>query len=532
MTRKRVLLLAILLSFLASPSRAADPPQRLTILHTNDVHGHLRPFSYPGISLLRSGVVSEGNMQSAGLLAAFDLATRRDIGGIARRATLAARIRTDLAKQQTPVWMIDAGDIFFYSPFSNEYHGDADVLAMNQAGYDFATFGNHEFDITLDQLKKMIADARFHFLCANITDKATSRPLAKPYEVRQIGAVRVGIFGLVETGVGRSVAASGGLTAEDALTTATSVVAELRGPQKADVIVLISHLGDSMDQQLALKTQGIDVIIGAHWHTRLPQGKLVQWSDELKPDEINGTIVVQTGQWGGELGRLDLLLQKNTAGKWRVNRYHERLIPVTSETPEDPAVNAVLDKLWAPIAAKYDEVLATATADFAERGDDLSQNNLYADLVRAEFGVEVEFEGTGGVHWPIVSGPVTRGALVDLDQNQSTVVTFRMKGSEIRRFVQRSTPIGSGLRYRMFRGKLDAITVGDSPLDDARVYSCAASSSMAGRMNGFEVLDRTDTKKPWSDVVIGAIRKARTITPAYDGRRIVVDNPRSAARDE
>jgi len=50
-------------------------------------------------------------------------------------------------------------------------------------------------------------------------------------------------------------------------------------------------------------------------------------------------------------------------------------------------------------------------------------------------------------------------------------------------------------------------------------------------MNGFEVLDKKDTAKPWSDVVIGAIRKAHTITPAYDGRRLVVDNPRSA-RDE
>lgn len=471
-----------------------------------------------------------GVMQQGNLIGAFDLPARRDIGGIARRATLAVRIRTELAKRETPVWLIDAGDIFFYSAFSNEYHGDADVLAMNQAGYDFATLGNHEFEITLAQLKKMIADARFDFLCANVTDKATHQPLVKRDGVRQVGAARVGIFGLV-TNSAHSVAANEGLEFEDDSAAAASVVAELRGPMKADIVILISHLGDAEDKKLALKVPGIDVIVGAHWHTRLPQGQFVQWSDELKPDEVNGTVIVQAGQWGGELGRLDLLLQKNAAGKWRVDRYQERLIPVTSETPEDPAVNAVLDKLWAPYAAKYDEVLATATADFAERGDDLSQNNLYADLVRAAFGVEVEFEGMGGVHWPIMAGPVTRAALVDLDQNKSTVVTFRMKGSEIRRFVQRSTPIGSGLRYRMFRGKLEAITAGDAPLDDARVYSCAANSSMAGRMNGFEVLDKRDTGRAWSEVVMDAMRKARTITPAYDGRRIVVDNPRSA-RDE
>ena len=536
--RTNSIILAILLSCLVSPSRASDPssgssdaPQRLTILHSNDVHGHLRPYSYPEISSLRSGSVLAGSMMAGSILGAFDLPARRDIGGIARRATLATLIRTDLAKRDTPVWLIDAGDFFYYSAFSNEYQGDADVLAMNQAGYDFATLGNHEFDITLAQLKKLIADARFHFLCANVTESATRRPLVKRNEVRQVGAVRVGIFGLV-TNSAHSRAASEGLEFEDGVTAASAAVAELRGPMKADIVILISHPGGSLDKQLARKVPGIDVILASHWHTRLPQGEIVQWSDELKPDELNGTIIVQAGQWGGELGRLDLLLQKNAAGKWRVNRYQEGLIPVTSETPEDPAVTAVLNRLWAPYAAKYDEVLATATADFADRGDDFSQNNLFADVVRAEFGVEVEFEGLGGVHWPIVAGPVTRAALVDLDQNSSTVVTFRMKGSEIRRFVQKSTPISSGLRYRMFRGKLEAITVGDAPLDDARVYSCAASSSLAARMNGFEVLDKRDTKRPWSDVVIDAIRKARTITPAYDGRRIVVDTPRSVARDQ
>jgi 2',3'-cyclic-nucleotide 2'-phosphodiesterase (5'-nucleotidase family) len=533
--RIKKILPAIMFLFLVSLSGAGggakdakDAPQRLTILHTNDVHGHLRPFSYPEVPFLRNGSVIAGNMQSATLLgAAFDLPARRNIGGIARRATLASRIRSELSGQGTPSLLVDAGDFFYYSAFSNEYHGDADVLAMNQAGYDYATFGNHEFDVTLAQLNKMIADARFHFLCANVKEKAGQKPLGKRYEVRQIGAVRIGIFGLVESGIDRSVAGRDGLIAEDPQVVAPAIVEELRGQNKADIVILISHLGDAMDLQLARKAKAIDVIIGSHWHTRLPEGRFVPWSGGLKPDEVNGTVIVQAGQWGGEMGQLDLLLQKNAEGKWRVQRYQERLLPVTSETPEDPAVNNVLEKLWAPIAAKYGEVLANATADFAERGDDFPQNNLFADLIRADLGVEVEFEGTGGVHWPIVSGPVTREALVDLDQNQTTIVTFRMKGSEIRRFVQSSTPIASGLRYRMYRGKLEAITAGDNPLDDAHVYSCATSSSVAGRMNGFEVLEKQDTGRSWSELVLNAIRKARTIAPAYDGRRIVVDQPRS-----
>jgi 2',3'-cyclic-nucleotide 2'-phosphodiesterase (5'-nucleotidase family) len=524
--RANSIFLTIILSCLTFLS--SDASQRLTILHSNDVHGHLRPSSYPAISSLGSGSMIAGSMQGGSMFA--DLPARRDIGGIARRATLAARIRADLAKQGTPVWLVDAGDIFYYSAFSNEYHGEADVIAMNRAGYDFATFGNHEFGITLAQLKKLIADARFEFLCANVMDSTTRRPLTTRYEVRKVGAARVGIFGLITSGAARSPAAREGLAVEDVFTVAPAMVAQLRGPEKADIVILISHCGESVDKELARKVPGIDVIVGGHSHTRLPQGEMVWWSDSLKPDEVNGTVIVQAGEWGAELGRLDLLLEKNAAGKWRVDRYQERLIPVTSETPDDPAVAAVLDSLWAPYATKYDEVLATATADFASRGDDFPQNNFFADAVRAEFGVELEFEGTGGVHWPIVAGPVTRAMLVDVDQRSYTVVTFGMKGSEIRRFVQQSRPVGSGLRYRMFCGKLEAITVGDAPLDDARVYSCAANSSLERRLDGFEMLEKKDTKKLWSDVVIDAIRKARTITPVYDGRRVVVDTLRSVVR--
>lgn len=503
---------AIIISCLASLSIAAS--QKLTILHSNDVHGHLRPFSYPAITARESRIT--------------DLPAWRDIGGIARRATLAARIRADLAPLGTPVWLVDAGDFYYYSPFSIEYYGKADVAAMNAAGYDFATLGNHEFEDSLAQLKEMIAAARFTFLCANVVHSASGRTLTKSHQVRQIGDVRVGVFGLVEDSAALYPAAQEGLAVYDPFRVAAEIVAQLRGPGQADIVILISHCGHSADKRMAREVAGIDVIVGAHSHTRLPQGEMVWCSEELKPDEVNGTVIVQAGQRGGELGRLDLLLQKNAAGQWRVGRYQARLIPVTAETPDDPAVAAVLDRLWAPYAKKYDEVIATATADFADRGDDSPQVNFIADAVRAEFGVEVEFENRAGVHNPILAGPVTRALLPDLDERSFTIVTFGMRGSEIRRLLQRFKPVASGLRYRMFCGKLEDITVGASPLDDARLYSCAANSALAARLDGFETLEKRDTKKLWSEVVIEAIRKARTISPAYDGRRVVIETLRPA----
>ena len=512
----RPIILALGLFCLAAPASAAA--QRLTILHSNDVHGHLRPFSYPLIALRDNRIA--------------DLPARRDIGGIARRATITARIRAELAAQGTPAWLVDAGDFYYYSPFSIEYHGKADVLAMNSAGYDFAALGNHEFEEPLDRLKELLAAARFPFVCANVSERSSGLPLVRSHEVRRVGEVRIGIFGLVEGSAAKYPAAQEGLVISDPFAVAPAMVARLRGPEKADIVILISHCGHDADLKLARAVPGIDVIVGGHSHTRLPQGEIAWRSDELKPQEVNGTIIVQAGQRGGELGRLDLLMEKNASGPWRVGRFRERLIPVTGETPDDPAVAAVLEELWAPHAAKYDAVLATASADFADRGDDSAQVNFIADAVRAEFGVEVAFEGLAGVHHPILAGPVTRALLSDLDQRRFTIVTFRMSGGEIRRLVQRFQPVASGLRYRIFCGRLEEITVGAAPLNDERVYSCAANSALAGRLEGFLALGKRDTQRLWSEVVLDAIRKAGTIRPAYDGRRVVIEALPDAAPDE
>jgi len=528
--RDPVRAVALFLALLLLAPGTALASQRLTILHTNDVHGHLRPCSYPSIASPGSGTLIAGDMLGGSAYA--DLPARRDVGGIARRATLVRRIRAGRDSLRDPVWLVDAGDFFFYSAFSNEYHGEADVLAMNRAGYDFATFGNHEFEISPAQLARCVAAARFPFLCANVTDTTTGLPLGVPCVVRRAGTVRVGLFGLLAGSSARPLAARG-LRVEDPVAAARRAVERLRGPERADVVALLSHCGEAADRELARRVPGIDVIVGAHSHTRLPQGEM-EWAPEraLSAGEEDGTIIVQAGEWGIELGRLDLLLDRDRAGRWHVVRHREQLVPVTRAIPDDPAVAALLDSLWAPFAAKYDEVLATASADFAARGDDLAQNAFYADAVRAAFGTDIAFEGTGGVHWPIVAGPVTRAQLVDLDHASGNVVTFRMKGREIRRFLEQSRPVPSGLRYRTFLGRLEAATVGAAPLDDEREYSCAAGPSVARRLGGFEAGDRRDTGRPWAEVVMDAMRRARVLAPAYDGRRLVVDTLRTAPRDE
>jgi 5'-nucleotidase len=496
--------LCLILVFLL-PALGAAQQVSLTILHTNDTHSHLLPFSYPN-------VVPAGSDMAA-------LKVRQNIGGIARRATLVKRLRDDLEHRGTTVWLVDAGDFSDGSPFSTEYHGKADAEAMNAAGYTFGTLGNHEFNIPLGTLREVIAMFKFPILCANVTENGTGKPLLPASEIQSLGPLKIGVFGLVTREASSYPAAKDQLTIAGEIDTARRMADTLH--RDAGIVLLISHAGEQVDEQIAAAVPGIDVIIGGHSHTRLPVGELMWHTDELKPKEVNGTIIVQAYQWGGELGRLDLLFDKDDRGAWHVDRYHARLLPVTSDIPEDQTVASIVARYWKPIAARYAEIIGQAAADISERGDDLASYNLVADAVREALGTEIEFENMGGVRAPLIKGNITRADLVDMDPFNNTVMTFKITGRQLKEILARSRPAVSGLHYRMEGGQLSEVTVGGQPVDDNRVYTGATNSYFAGSaMKGIEV---KDTGKLRLDVVIDQIRKKGTVRPVYDSRRIIIN---------
>ena len=265
MRRRPFIAAALLALLLPAGAHAQSSIARLTILHTNDTHGHLLPFSYPTIVPAGSDIER--------------LSARRDIGGIARRAALVQKIRTEQKGRGIPVWFVDIGDFSDGTPFSTEYRGEADVAAMNAAGYDFSTFGNHEFNSPLAQLQKLLRSTKHPVLLANAVDRVTKKPLGETWQVAQIGSLRVGLFGLVTRESATYPAAREGVDILDEISTAKSIVETLR--RQADVIVLLSHAGEGTDQTLAAEVPGIDVIVGGHSHSRMPIGQLVWRGDDL-----------------------------------------------------------------------------------------------------------------------------------------------------------------------------------------------------------------------------------------------------------
>lgn len=254
-------------------------PYKLTILHTNDQHSRIEPFDSSG-------------------------GRNAHQGGFARRATLINRIRAT----EKNVLLLDSGDIFQGTPYYNLFGGELELKLMNLMGYDASTFGNHEFDNGLEGLDKVLPTAKFPFLTSNYDFKNTIlEGRTEPYGIFKKHGIKVGVFGL-----GIELA---GLVGKrqyketqylDPVEIAQHYTAFLKNEKKCDFVILLSHLGYKYDRggkisdvELAAKTENIDLILGGHTHTFLPEPQQYQ-------NRAGKNILInQVGFAGLLLGRID-----------------------------------------------------------------------------------------------------------------------------------------------------------------------------------------------------------------------------------
>ena len=256
----------------------------ITILHTNDTHSQIDP-------------LPENDRQNPGK------------GGVARRATLVKRIR----KENPNTLLVDAGDQFQGTPYFNFFRGEVEYKAMSMIGYDVVTLGNHEFDNGVDALAAAMKFAKFDFVSANYDVRGT--PLearVKPYVVRVIGGVRVGLFGM-------GVSPQNLITPEnfkgvkfiDPVKAAKETVRTLRQRERCTLVIAMSHLGyfanpregDLGDSQVAERVDGIDFIASGHTHTFMKSPVIT------KTPNGKNTIIFQVGKSGIYVGRVDLKLR-------------------------------------------------------------------------------------------------------------------------------------------------------------------------------------------------------------------------------
>lgn len=292
-------------SILAFTEPLLQPAKRetlITILHTNDTHSQIDP-------------LPDNDKQYPGK------------GGVARRATLVKRVR----KENPNTLLIDAGDVFQGTPYFNFYKGEVEYKSMSLIGYDVATLGNHDFDNGVDALAATMKFANFDFVSSNYD--VTGTPLqgrVKPYVVRVLGGVRVGIFGLGISPTGLITPENfKGVTYNDPIKAAQAVVRDLRGKERCTLVVCASHLGyypnpkvnEVGDSQVAPQVDGIDFIASGHTHTFMKEPVIA------KQPSGESTIIFQVGKSGIYLGRVDFKLREG-----KVTAAAGRLLDLRDET--------------------------------------------------------------------------------------------------------------------------------------------------------------------------------------------------------
>ena len=250
---------------------------QITILHTNDIHGHLDAFasSHPNFA---------------------------NRGGLSKRMEYITNAR----KQNTNLLLLDAGGFFQAKPFYQKANKTI-ISSMNALAYDAVTLGNQDFDIGLDILNKQLEDAKFNVVQSNYTiiNKTLQKKL-KPYKIYQKPGIRIGIFG-----IGNTTLETAELSCKNPLKTAKHISTILKIEEQCDLIICLSHLGyqhrnaQLSDTILAQETKYIDLIIGGYTHT------LLKKPITLKNKLGKNTLINQVA-WGGlYLGEIHFYFDEN-----------------------------------------------------------------------------------------------------------------------------------------------------------------------------------------------------------------------------
>lgn len=492
------LALAMVFSGLIIPAKvqAAEATTKISIVHTNDTHGRLLDSDEYGASW-----------------------------GFAKIATLVKQVKAE----NPNTLVLDAGDAFQGMPIINISKGEGLIPVLEAVGYDAMTMGNHEFDFGLAALQNLEAKmTNIPMVTANIYKQTGGRAF-KPYTIKTVAGVKVGIFGLTtpETTYKSHPDNTKGLTFMDPVKSAKSVVKELE--TQADLIICLSHLGtegDATSIKVAEEVDGIDLIIDGHSHTELPFGVI----------EVNGTMIAQTGEYTKNVGLVELeIADKKIVKKSAV------LLPDSADVKEDETVKAIIEKLDAENAPLFAQVVGETAVELDGlrenvRTKETNLGNLATDALRSMTGADCAVQNGGGIRASIQAGNITKLDMATVFPFGNTVEVREMTGKALLEALELSVSAYpeasggflqvSGITFK-FNPEKEAgsrvlsVKVNGKDLSLTKKYTVAMNNFTAAGGDGYEMF--LDSKKTGElgtleDVLIQYFQKNGTKGCEVSGR--------------
>jgi 2',3'-cyclic-nucleotide 2'-phosphodiesterase (5'-nucleotidase family) len=495
---------------LLSVSLASGRQSEIRIIYVNDFHGFAEPYKPRG--------------------------SEEMLGGIAYAAGAVEKLR-----KEKPSLLLAAGDMIRGNNWANLFQGESVIKLMNLMKFDAMVVGNHEFDFGQKVLKKRIAEAKFPILGANVE----GFPLLQPYVIKELQGVKVAIIGVVteDTAFSTDPRKVAGLRFLDPGDTVEKYLKVLK--KKADLVVVLSHLGHLPERALAQKVKGIHVIVGGHSHTKV-----------LKPVVIGNTIVVQAWEHGKALGVLDLTLKDGKIIKFQG---HLQEIKPAAGNPDKNVQNLV-----AGYARKIDPIMNETIGETAVDLDgenvrirETNLGDLVADILRNTAGADLAIINGGSIsiRVSINKGKVRVKDVYAALPFDNYPVAVSLTGKQIKEALEHGL---SGLEQRAGRfpqvsgltfsynpaapagSRIREVAVGGHPLVPEKEYVVATTDFLAAGGDGYKVFGEairsvpdyseqggllksqkvvySDYSKWLRDLVIDYIKSQKKISPQVEGR--------------
>jgi len=406
-------------------------------------------------------------------------------GGAAHVATVIGRARAEcVARGNCESILLDGGDMFQGTLPSNRTYGASVVQLYNRLGYAAAALGNHEWDWGQDSLRARMREARYPILAANVRF-ADGRDVdwVPDDTLLTAGALKVGVIGVttVETPQTTMPVTVAGLRFPDAAPIVNEKARALRA-RGADAVIIVAHAGgfcrrDSGGQpvcegeilRLAQNVhERVDAIVAGHTHSTMTT-------------RVNGIPIVQPGSSGRAVGVVDIPLGGGEAS------VAVRTV-VADSVPADPAVDSLVTRMVAAVAAEVGRPLAQIAEPLRRSGREFALGHLIADAQRAAGKADVAVMNNGGIRADLAAGQATYGSFFEVHPFGNTLYRLTVAGRDLRayleRLVSRDEPNAhvSGVRIvyapaKAVGSRLVSVTMADGrPLRDDATYTLVFSN--------------------------------------------------------
>lgn len=421
---------------------------------------------------------------------------KMDVAG--KVASVIADEKAKAAADGATVIVTFGGDMISPSLLSGIDKGAHMIELAEQVGIEYATLGNHEFDLGDDVLKARIAESSFKWISSNVTLNGAPFPGVGGAGLVEIEGYKIGLIGLTTPDTTFLASPGPGVKFEDYETAAARDAAALK-EQGADFIVVLSHGGEARDRDLVRTVKDVDLVLGGH--------------DHLARFVYDGRdMTAESGSQGQFVAKATVTLDRvEKRGKVSLVWTPTFDLVATAGATPDPKVQAQVDEYVAALDKELGQVIGSTGVELDTRRASIRAmetgfGNLVADASRAATGADIGLANGGGIRGDTVYAPGTeltrKIVLSELPFGNSTV-KLELTGAQVREVLEIGVskieegagrfPQVSGLTFTFDASKpagsrVVDVTVGGKPLDDAATYSLATNDYVGGGGDGYGVL--------------------------------------------